>query len=64
MPNLIVARKEGETLVIDEKITITVVGYQGKAVRLSVSAPRDVNIRRGELPARNPEPADTDSGRS
>lgn len=51
MPNLILARREGETIVIDERITVTIVEVEGKNVRISIEAPREVNIRRGELPA-------------
>ena len=49
MPNLILSRREGETVVIDEKITITLLEIDGKNIRLSIEAPREVNIRRGEL---------------
>jgi len=64
LPNLIVSRKEGETIVIDERITITVLGSQGKAIRLSISAPKEVNIRRGELPARDAADQDSSTGNS
>lgn len=49
MPNLILSRREGETIVIDEKITIKFLLVDGKNIRLSIEAPREVNIRRGEL---------------
>lgn len=52
MPNLILSRREGETIVIDEKITITLLEIDGKTIRVSIDAPREVNIRRGELPTR------------
>ena len=52
MPNLILSRSAGETIVIDEKITIKFLEVDGKNIRLSVEAPREVNIRRGELPSR------------
>jgi carbon storage regulator len=52
MPNLILSRREGETVVIDEKITIRFLEVDGKSIRLSIEAPREVNIRRGELPIR------------
>lgn len=50
MPNLILSRREGETVVIDEKITIKLLEVDGKNIRLSIEAPREVNIRRGEIP--------------
>ena len=52
MPNLILSRREGEIIVLDEKITIKVLEVDGKNIRLSIEAPREVIIRRGELPAR------------
>ena len=54
MPNLMLSRRVGETVVIDEKITITVTEVDGNHVRLSIQAPREVNIRRGELPIHVP----------
>ena len=55
MPNLILTRRIGETVVLDENITITINDVDGNHVRLSIEAPREVKIRRGELPAREPD---------
>jgi len=55
MPNLILSRHEGETIVIDDVITITLLEVDGKTIRVSIEAPREVNIRRGELPERVPD---------
>ncbi len=55
MPNLILTRRIGETVVIDEKITLTITEVDGNHVRLSIQAPREVNIRRGELPIHVPD---------
>ena len=46
---LILQRKTGESLVIDEDITIRVVSVDGTRVRLAISAPEDVSILRSEL---------------
>lgn len=46
---LILQRKAGETLMIGEDITVSVVSIDGNRVRLAVSAPEDVSILRGEL---------------
>lgn len=47
---LILRRKEGETLLIGDAVTITVLGVDsGGTVNLGVDAPRDVLILRGEL---------------
>lgn len=46
---LILQRKAGESLVIGEDVTISVVSIEGGRVRLAISAPPDVSILRSEL---------------
>ena len=46
---LVLARKQGQTIVIDDRIKITVLRVKGRTVRLGIEAPDDVLIRRGEL---------------
>lgn len=46
---LILQRKEGETLLIGDKIEVTVLSVEAGRVRLAVQAPRDVTILRSEL---------------
>lgn len=46
---LILQRKAGESLVIGENITVSVVSVDGVRVRLAISAPEDVPILRSEL---------------
>ena len=46
---LILTRKEGETILVGEGITITVTRIGASQVRLGIDAPGDVLIRRGEL---------------
>lgn len=46
---LILQRKAGESLVIGEEITVSVVSIEGGRVRLAISAPSDVSILRSEL---------------
>jgi carbon storage regulator len=48
---LVLSRKIGEQLVIDNRIIVRVVQINGNRVRLGIEAPQDVNIRREELPA-------------
>ena len=48
---LILQRKPGESLVIGEDISITVVSVEGGRVRLAITAPQDVPILRSELVA-------------
>lgn len=46
---LILARKPGESLVINDKIEITIVEVSGDKVRIGIDAPKDVKILRKEL---------------
>jgi carbon storage regulator len=46
---LLLSRRIGEQIIIDEHITITVVGKHGNQVQLGIEAPREVPIRRHEL---------------
>lgn len=48
---LLLSRRIGEQIVIDENVTVTVVGKQGNQIQLGIEAPREVPIRRRELPA-------------
>ncbi len=46
---LILQRKAGESLVIGDNITVSVVSIDGVRVRLAIAAPEDVPILRSEL---------------
>ena len=46
---LVLARKCGETIVIDDRIRVTVESVQGGRVRLSIEAPADVEVDREEI---------------
>lgn len=46
---LILQRKAGQSLVIGEDITVSVVSVDGMRVRLAITAPDDVPILRSEL---------------
>ena len=46
---LILTRRIGETIVVGDDITVTVLGVKGNQVRLGVSAPRDVAVHREEI---------------
>jgi len=46
---LVLSRKLNESIIIGEKIKITVVGFRGNHVRLGIEAPGDVSIMRQEL---------------
>ena len=46
---LILTRRVGETLMIGDEVTVTVLGVKGNQVRLGVNAPRDVTVHREEI---------------
>ena len=46
---LILTRRVGETLVIGDDVTITVLGVRGSQVRLGVNAPKDIAVHREEI---------------
>jgi carbon storage regulator len=46
---LVLTRRVGETIVIDDQIRLTVVGVQGNKVRLGVVAPETVRVDREEV---------------
>ena len=43
---LILTRRVGETLMIGDEITVTVLGVKGNQVRIGVNAPKDVAVHR------------------
>jgi carbon storage regulator len=46
---LILTRRVGESVMIGDKVTVTVLGVKGNQVRLGVNAPRDVAVHREEI---------------
>jgi carbon storage regulator len=46
---LILTRRVGESVIICDDITITVLGVRGNQVRLGVNAPKDVSVHREEI---------------
>ncbi len=46
---LVLTRKQNEKIRIGDNITITVIRTKGKAVRLGIDAPKNINVLRGEL---------------
>ena len=60
---LILTRRVGETVMIGENITVTVLGVKGNQVRVGVNAPRDVAVHREEIYERiKREGPNTDGG--
>lgn len=46
---LILTRRVGETLMIGDSVTVTVLGVKGNQVRVGITAPRDVSVHREEI---------------
>ncbi len=59
---LILTRREGESVLIGDEITVTVLRVKGSQVRLGVNAPKNVAVQREEISERAraevKEPAD------
>ena len=49
---LILTRRVGETIVIGDDVTVTVLGVKGNQVRLGIKAPAEVAVHREEIHAR------------
>lgn len=49
---LVLSRKQGQTVVIDGRIRVTVQNIRGNVVRIGFEAPREVSILREELEVR------------
>jgi len=46
---LILTRRVGETVMIGNEVTVTVLGVKGNQVRVGVNAPKDVAVHREEI---------------
>lgn len=46
---LILTRRVGETVMIGDDVTITVLGVKGNQVRIGVNAPKEVAVHREEI---------------
>ncbi|MBN2647151.1 MAG: carbon storage regulator [Thiotrichales bacterium] len=58
---LVLTRKEGEVLVIDGQIKVTILSVKGSQVRVGIEAPQSIPIHRQELltsPTKTPSAPD------
>jgi len=46
---LILTRKIGETIVIGDHVTVTVLGIKSSQVRMGINAPKEVEVHREEI---------------
>ncbi|PAD30668.1 carbon storage regulator CsrA [Paenibacillus sp. 7523-1] len=46
---LVLARKKGESVIIDNNIIVTVLSVEGDNVKIGISAPKEIDIYRKEV---------------
>ena len=50
---LLLTRSIGEKLKIGDNVTVTVLGFKGKQIRIGIDAPRDIQVDREESASAN-----------
>lgn len=46
---LILTRRVGETLMVGDEVTVSVLGIKGNQVRIGINAPKEVSVHREEI---------------
>ncbi len=59
---LILTRRVGETLMIGDDVTVTVLGVKGNQVRIGVNAPKEIAVHREEIYERIKKEQEDNSG--
>jgi carbon storage regulator len=49
---LVLSRRTDESIIIDQRITITILEVRGDKIRLGIDAPKDIPVLREELSAK------------